>query len=99
MLLAALRDRAQPEVSTQLLDAARRLSNTISEGRQFRRENVRTVFGDIVKRAAEIRSKEMRGVGAGEAVEGELRNALHGLLASVEDVFLVGKAGSENTKV
>jgi hypothetical protein len=99
MLLSALRDRAQPEVSTQLLSAARRRIGAVNDARQFRRENVRTVFADIVKRAAEIRSIEMGRLDAREAVEAELSRALHHLLASIEDVFLVEKAEGENTKV
>jgi O-antigen ligase len=98
MLLSALRDRAQPEVSTQLLEAASRRGGLIDESRQFRRENVRTVFTDIVKRAAAIRSIGMRGVDPEGAIEVELGRALHGLLASIEDVFLVEnkKTESEN---
>ena len=95
-LLAALRDRSQPEVSTQLLDAMRRRGSAANEGRQFRRENVRTVLADIVRRAAEIRRLEMRGVGAGDDVEAEMGRALHRLLVSVEDAFLVDKDESEN---
>jgi O-antigen ligase len=88
MLLAALRDRAQPEVSMQLLDAARRHGED-NEGRQFGRENVRSVFADIVKRAAEIRSTQIRGSGDGDTVQAELSRALHRLLSSVEDVLVV----------
>jgi O-antigen ligase len=99
MLLSALRDRAQPEVSAQLLSAARRRSGAINDGSQFRRENVQIVFSDVVKRAAEIRSIEMGQAGAGEAVEAELGRALHRLLASIEDVFLVENAEGEDTKV
>jgi O-antigen ligase len=98
MLLSVLRDRAQSEVSTQLLDAARRLNNGANEGRQFERKSVRTVFADVVKRAAEIRRIEMGGVGAGDDVEAEMGHALHRLLASVEDVFLVDETESENDK-
>jgi O-antigen ligase len=97
-LLAALRDRSQPEVSIQLLDAMRRRDGAANEGRQFRRENVRPVLADIVKRAAEIRRLEMRGVGAGDNVEAEMGRALHRLLASVEDALLVDKEESENKK-
>jgi hypothetical protein len=98
MLLSVLRDRAQPEVSTQLLDAARRLNNGANEGRQFERKSVRTVFADVVKRAAEIRRIEMGGVGAGDDVEAEMGRALHRLLASVEDIFLVDETESKNDK-
>jgi hypothetical protein len=98
MLLSALRDRAQPEVSRQLLDAARRCGEA-GEGAHFHRDNVRTVFADIVKRAAEIRSVEMGRVGDGKVVEAELSRALHGLLASIEDVFLVEETRGENTTV
>jgi hypothetical protein len=87
-LLAAARDRAQPEVSTLLVDAARR-RDADKEGRQFRRDNVRSVFADIVKRAAQIRSTEMPGIHDRGAVEAELTRALRRLLASVEDVFAV----------
>jgi len=87
-LLSALRDRAQPEVSTQLLDAARRRGGDGNGGRQFRRESVRNVFADIVKRAAEIRSIEIRGGDDRDAVEAELSRALYRLLASVEEVLL-----------
>ncbi len=96
MLLSALRDRTQPEVSTQLLDAARRSNSGPNEGRQYRRKNLRTVFSDIVKRAAEIRRIEMGGVGAGDDVEAEMGRALHRLLAPVEDVFLIDKEEAEN---
>ena len=98
MLLSALRDRAQREVSTQLLDAARRRSSAPNEGRQFRRENVRNVFADIVKRAAQIRRIEMRGVGAGDDVEAQMGRALQRLLASVEDVFLVESGEGDDRK-
>jgi hypothetical protein len=98
MLLSVLRDRAQSDVSSQLLDAARRLNNGANEGRQFERKSVRTVFADVVKRAAEIRRIEMGGVGAGDDVEAEMGRALHRLLSSVEDVFLVDKTESENDK-
>jgi O-antigen ligase len=91
MLLSALRDRAQHEVSVQLLDAARRSNSGRNDGRQFRRKNVRTVFADIVKRAVEIRRIEMGEVGARDDIEAEMGRALHRLLAPVEDVFLVGK--------
>jgi hypothetical protein len=99
MLLSALRDRAQPEVSAQLLSAARRRNGAVNDGRQFRRENLQSVFSDVVKRATEIRSIEIRGGGTGEAVEAELGRALHRLLASIEDAFLVAKADSEDTRV
>jgi O-antigen ligase len=98
MLLSALRDRAQPEVTNQLLEAARRLNGGPSEGRLFQRKNVNAVFADIVKRAAEIRRIEMGGVGEGEDVEAEVSHALHRLLASVEDVFLVSEKESESEK-
>jgi O-antigen ligase len=94
VLLSALRDRAQSEVSTQLSDAARQ-RGADNEGRQFRRENVRTVFADIIKRAAQIRSTEMPGVDDGGAVEAELTRALHRLLASVEEAFVVGEDESK----
>jgi O-Antigen ligase len=97
-LLSALRDRAQAEVSTQLSHAARR-RGVDNEGRQFCRENVRTVFADIVKRSAEIRSAEMPRIDDGSAVEAELTRALHRLLASVEDVFVVDEQESESKKV
>jgi len=98
-LLSALRDNAQPEVLTQLLEAARRRGAAADKGSQFGRENVRTVFADIVKRAAEIRAIEMGRVGAGEVVEAELGRALHRLLASIEDVFLLEQDEGENAKV
>jgi O-antigen ligase len=97
-LLAALRDRAQSEVSIQLLDAARRRTSDPDEGRQFPRESVRNVFADIVKRAAEIRRLEMPGVGAGDDVEAEMSRALRRLLSSVEDVFLADEGENENEK-
>ena len=98
MLLSVLRDRAQSEVSTQLLDAARRLNNGAHEGRQFQRKNVRTVFADVARRAAEIRRIEMGGVPAGDDLEAEMARALHRLLASVEDVFLVDEEEGENDR-
>ena len=96
MLLSALRDHAQPEVLTQLLDAARRRGSAANEGSQFRRENVRAVFADIVKRATEIGAAEMRMVGAGAVPEAELGHALNRLLASLEDVFPIEKDEGEN---
>jgi len=98
MLLSALRDRAQPEVSRQLLDAAHRLNGAVNDGRQFARENVRTVFADIVKRAAEIRSIEMGRVDDRDVVEAELSNALQQVLASVEDAFLSSDENNNELK-
>jgi O-antigen ligase len=98
MLLSALRDHTQPAVLTKLLGAARRRGSAANDGSQFNRENVRSVFADVVKRAAEIRSTELRIVGAGEVSEAELGHALHRLLTSLEDVFLVEKDKEENQK-
>jgi O-antigen ligase len=97
MLLSPLRDRAQCEVSTQLLDAARQ-RDTDDEGRQFSRENVRTVFADIIKRAAQIRSTEMPGGHDKGTVEAELSRALHRLLSSVEDVFVIETAENDDKR-
>ena len=97
MLLSPLRDRAQREVSTQLLGAAR-LSDADDERRQFSRENVRIVFADIIKRAAQIRSSEMPGGDAGGAVEAELSCSLHRLLSSVEDIFVTENAENEDER-
>ena len=99
MLLSALRDHAQPEVLTQLLEAARRRGSAANEGSQFRRENVRAVFADIVKRATEIGAAEMRTVGAEAVPEAELGHALNRLLASLEDVFPIEKDEGENKNV
>ena len=97
MLLTALRDRAQPEVSTQLLDAARQRDADNADS-QSSRENVRSVFADIIKRAAQIRSAEMPEVDDGGAIEAELSHALHRLLSSVEDIFLTEKTKSDDKR-
>jgi hypothetical protein len=86
MLLAALRDHANPQFSSVQLEALR-LRGTAEHGRSFERNKTHAVFADIRQRATDLLSAELREAGAAADVGAEMDRILRRLLPSVERIF------------
>jgi hypothetical protein len=86
MLLAALRDHANPQFSSVQLEALR-LRGAAQNGRGFERNKTHTVFVDIRQRATDLLLAELREAGVAAVVGAEMDRILRRLLTSVERIF------------
>ena len=86
MLLAALRDHANPQFSSVQLEALR-LRGAAQNGRGFERNKTHTVFVDIRQRATDLLLAELREAGVAAEVGAEMDRILRRLLTSVERIF------------
>jgi hypothetical protein len=86
MLLAALRDHANPQFSSVQLEALR--LRGVGEGVQsYGRSRTQAVFADISERATYLLSAELREAGVTSEVAAEMDRILRRLLTSFERVF------------
>ena len=79
MLLAALRDHANPQFSSVQLEALR-LRGAAQNGRGFERNKTHTVFVDIRQRATDLLLAELREAGVAAVVGAEMDRILRRLL-------------------
>jgi hypothetical protein len=86
MLLAALRDHANPQFSSVQLEALRLRGAGVS-ARGFARKKTHAVFADIRQRATDLLSAELREAGVAADVGAEMDRILCRLLISVERIF------------
>jgi len=87
MLIAALRDYMNPQFSSLQLELLQKRVGELERTRSLNTQNVRAVFADIRKRAAEILAKELRDENAGNEVEELVSHALIQFLTSAEKCF------------
>jgi hypothetical protein len=86
MLLAALRDHANPQFSSVQLETLR--LRGIGDGAQgYRRRRTEAVFADISQRATDLLAVELREAGVTVEVAAEMERILQRLLTSFERVF------------
>jgi hypothetical protein len=86
MLLAALRDHANPQFSSVQLEALR--LRGAGEGAQgFARRKTQAVFADISQRATDLLAAELREARVTAEVAAEMDRILQRLLTSFERVF------------
>ena len=86
MLLAALRDHANPQYSSVQLEALR-LRGIGKNGGEIERKKTHAVFADIRQRATDLLSAELLAAGIADDVGAEMDRILRRLLTSVERIF------------
>jgi len=86
LLLLALSDHANPDVSVRLLEALCQRVDA-DKRRHFPPDDVRVVFNDIRRRAVVLLAEELRQAPIGTSADKEIRRRLLHLLSSVENLF------------
>jgi len=87
LLLAALRDHANPQFSSIQLEALR-LRGAGESGHGYERTRTHAVFADISRRATDLLAAELREAGVAADVGGEMDRILRRLLTSFERVLI-----------
>lgn len=87
LLLAALRDHANPQFSSIQLEALR-LRGAGESAHGYERTRTHAVFADIGRRAADLLAAELREAGVAADVGAEMDRILRRLLISFERVLV-----------
>jgi len=87
MLLAALRDHANPQFSSVQLEALRRRGGPVERARGLGNEGVHLVFVDLRERATTMLAAELKAARAADDVGAEMNRILSRLLTSIEGIF------------
>jgi hypothetical protein len=92
MLLAALRDHANPQFSSVQLEALRSRGGRAGRLRpgndNVRPSSVHSVFTDLRQRTTAMLAVELKAARVGEEVRAEMNRILARLLDSIEDIFV-----------
>jgi hypothetical protein len=87
MLLAALRDHANPQFSSVQLEALRLRGGLVENARGLGSRSVHSVFADLRERATTILAAELKTARVADDVAAEMNRILDRLLNSIEGIF------------